>query len=109
MAASERMHNFSKVSCLSYDNLGKNDGRVKPLSWPFILQNLREIEASFDGQISLKLSTFLEQTAPLLEGKRTVVTWTNQKAARSEDQGPGNEVESRTGFEMRNCGLRSEI
>ena len=38
MAAKESTHNFSRVSCFSKDSRGRNDGRVKPLSWPFILQ-----------------------------------------------------------------------
>ena len=51
MAAIDRMHNFNNVSCFSKESLGKNDGNVKPLSCPFILQRLSKIAPRLDGTI----------------------------------------------------------
>ena len=94
MAAIERMHNFSKVSCFSTESLGKKDGRVKPLSWPFILQNVSKIEPSFDSKFRKNCPRFWNKLL-LCWRKENLVTWTSQKGC--------------PGFMLRTCGFRVTV
>ena len=69
MAAIDKMHSFSKVSCFSKESRGRNDGSLKPLSWPFISQKSDEVKPRSDGKFR-QIVHVLEQTVPLLDTER---------------------------------------